>query len=466
MTAPSEAFPTVRAQLNPLTLSFRSPGLEAAFIEYHIGRSLRLVRASLMVAVILWASFWLDNVVVPDAADAIFPIRVFGVLLFLGGLVTTYIPHARKYFQVVMGSLLFIGGLAIIANIFISERHGGYLYYAALVLAVMYAHGLLRLRFIVATWITWALIGVYEVAMLSLRITPDHMIVNNTFYLVSANVLGMFTSYGLEYYIQTVFWQTRKLEEQRAQMERENERKTGELEAARQIQLSMLPQTIPSHPTVDLSSCMQTAVEIGGDYYDYVVGEDGTLTFAIGDAMGHGARAGAMVTATKMIFSNYAEHEDILHLLNRTSLSLRNMRLPRLFMSLAVGRIRNGVMEVAGAGMPPALLYRKRTDAVEEIPLKGYPLGGPAKYSYSKQAYRLEPGDAIVFMTDGLPELPSPSGEMLGYERVKQMFRDAARSGTADDIVAYFNREGDQWTNGTGFTDDTTILVLRIKNTS
>ncbi|MCB0750991.1 MAG: hypothetical protein KDC52_05920, partial [Ignavibacteriae bacterium] len=69
--------------------------------------------------------------------------------------------------------------------------------------------------------------------------------------------------------------------------EAENERKTAELEEARQLQLSMLPKDLPNLPNLDISVYMQTATEVGGDYYDFNVGIDGTLTVVIGDATGH-----------------------------------------------------------------------------------------------------------------------------------------------------------------------------------
>ena len=86
----------------------------------------------------------------------------------------------------------------------------------------------------------------------------------------------------------------------RAQLaETENERKTKELEEARQLQLSMLPKTLPQLPHLDIAAYMKTATEVGGDYYDFNVAIDGTLTVVLGDATGHGMRAGTMVTSAK-----------------------------------------------------------------------------------------------------------------------------------------------------------------------
>jgi len=104
-----------------------------------------------------------------------------------------------------------------------------------------------------------------------------------------------------------------KESEMRAQIaEAENERKTKELEEARQLQLSMLPEDLPNLPNLDIAVYMQTATEVGGDYYDFHVGMDGTLTVVVGDATGHGMKAGTMVTATKSLFNILAPNPDIL----------------------------------------------------------------------------------------------------------------------------------------------------------
>lgn len=83
----------------------------------------------------------------------------------------------------------------------------------------------------------------------------------------------------------------------------EYRRKSDELEQARRFQLSLLPKEVPDHPGLELAVAMNAATEVGGDFYDFRRGEDGSLTLAVGDATGHGARAGTMVTVIKSLFS-------------------------------------------------------------------------------------------------------------------------------------------------------------------
>lgn len=127
----------------------------------------------------------------------------------------------------------------------------------------------------------------------------------------------------------------KNVEQRRAQLSllrAENQRKTKELEEARQLQLSMLPQNLPELPHLDIAVYMKTATEVGGDYYDFHVGMDGTLTVVIGDATGHGMKAGTMVTTTKSLFSSHAGNPDILFTFQEITRCIKQMNMHMLSM--------------------------------------------------------------------------------------------------------------------------------------
>src|SRR5690606_38726184 len=117
------------------------------------------------------------------------------------------------------------------------------------------------------------------------------------------------------------------------------------------------------------------------------------------------ARAGTMVTAAKSLFTSLAEEPDLTVILHNISRALRQMRLPRLYLSFALCRIRGDVLEYAGAGMPPALIERCGSGCIEMLPLKGLPLGAPGDVPYEVDRVHLKPGDTLVLMSDGFPEL-------------------------------------------------------------
>ena len=247
-----------------------------------------------------------------------------------------------------------------------------------------------------------------------------------------------------------------------ALLQMEFDQKKKELDAARDLQLSMLPAKIPDHPQIEIAAFMQTATEVGGDYYDFHNHPDGTLTMVIGDATGHGAMAGTMVTATKSLFNLLSGNEDIAEILNHINYSIRKMHLPNLFMAMGLVRLKNDILELAGAGMPPALIYRSATENIESAPLKGLPLGSFADFKYSKINVKLNKGDVVALMSDGLPELFNSKYEMLGYEQVTTLFSEVINE-SPEKIIEHFTNSASKWLNGNKQQDDMTFIVFKMK---
>ncbi|MFN0107391.1 MAG: SpoIIE family protein phosphatase, partial [Blastocatellia bacterium] len=162
----------------------------------------------------------------------------------------------------------------------------------------------------------------------------------------------------------------------------ENDRRAAELEEARQLQLSMLPKKLPNLPHLDIATYMKTASEVGGDYYDFHLGEDGTLTIAVGDATGHGLKAGTLVSSVKSLFVSLAYHPDIPHIFQRMNRVLKEMNLRGLFMAMTMVKVKGHQMSVSIAGMPSVLIYRASCGEVEEVVMRALPLGGMTKYQY------------------------------------------------------------------------------------
>ncbi len=245
-------------------------------------------------------------------------------------------------------------------------------------------------------------------------------------------------------------------------LQAENNRQTEELENARALQLSMLPSHVPEYPTVDIAAFMQTATEVGGDYYDFDVSDDETLTFAIGDATGHGLNAGTMVTAVKSLFAHLTSEPDPACILRLASQALRRMALPRLYMAFALGKLRGRELELAGAGMPPALLYRAATARIEKISLKGIPLGGPCGIPYHTTRLHLEGGDILLLMSDGFPELRGEDGTMMGFDYMPDCMAQAIGD-CPDDVVIRLVQVANAWRKGEPLHDDLTFIVMRVK---
>jgi sigma-B regulation protein RsbU (phosphoserine phosphatase) len=248
----------------------------------------------------------------------------------------------------------------------------------------------------------------------------------------------------------------------RQEIEAENQQRAKEMEEARQLQLSMLPQGVPYLPHVEIAACMKPATEVGGDYYDWRLGADGTLTIAIGDATGHGLKAGTMVTVTKGLFNHLAEQADLVATLSQTSLALKRMNLRSLFMAMTLVRLKGNHFQCSVAGMPPILIYRAAAQTVEEIPLRGAPLGGLTDYAYRQAETILSVGDVVLLLSDGLPERFNAAGEMFGYDRSKESLLANAHA-APQAVIDHLLQTGDDWAAGKAADDDMTFVALKMK---
>jgi serine phosphatase RsbU (regulator of sigma subunit) len=249
----------------------------------------------------------------------------------------------------------------------------------------------------------------------------------------------------------------------RAQLaETENERKTKELEEARQLQLSMLPKELPQLPNLDIGVYMKTATEVGGDYYDFNVAMDGTLTIVLGDATGHGMRAGTMVTSAKALFNSYAANPDILFTFREMTRCIKQMQFQTLAMCMTMLKIQNNRLIMSAAGMPPVYLFRNKHKIIEEHLMEGMPLGTMDNFPYELKEMELFSGDTILLMSDGFPELQNQQNEMFGYKRAKNSFEEVAEK-DPERIITYLKEAGSMWTNDKEPDDDVTFVVIKVK---
>ena len=251
-------------------------------------------------------------------------------------------------------------------------------------------------------------------------------------------------------------------EAEKRAIEIENERKTKELEEARQLQLSMLPKEVPKLPHLEIAAFMRTATEVGGDYYDFLVQENGVLNVGFGDATGHGLQAGTMVTLMKGFFTSDAAKLELQEFMNHCTSLIKEIKLGRILMSFSLLRIHDHKMTITSAGMPPIYFYDKEKNVCEEILIQGMPLGAMRKFAYKTIEREIKTGDTILLLTDGLPEQMNKNNEMFDYHRVKKSFNELAQD-NPDEIIQGLTKLGEEWMDGRTQEDDITFVVIKIK---
>jgi len=242
----------------------------------------------------------------------------------------------------------------------------------------------------------------------------------------------------------------------------EHERKPHELEEARNLQLSLLPEKLPELPNLEIAVYMKTATEVGGDYYDFTISADGTLNIALGDATGHGMRAGTMVTLMKGLFSADSGRMDIDAFFRQSSDTIKDLRFGRVMMAFTLIKIKENRMLFSSAGMPPAYVYRPSTLKVDELSLNGMPLGAMKEFDYKVIQENLDTGDTLLLLSDGLPELKNQNGESFDYPRVEKIFRDVADE-APQAIIDRLVDAGEIWRKDVTPEDDVTLMVIKAR---
>ena len=211
--------------LDPITLAF--PGdLEASFLEDYYNKSLKLVRISLLAGIFLYGLFGiLDASLLPEYKKRLLVMRFAIVVPYLAGVILfSYSSYFKKNFQFSVSTAMVVSGLGIIVMISIAPAPVSYTYYAGLILVFIWGYSFTRLRFVSATVAGWIIVIFYEITAIYIKGTPSNVLLSNNFFFISANIIGMFVCYSIEYYARANFFITYLLENEQEKIKAANRR--------------------------------------------------------------------------------------------------------------------------------------------------------------------------------------------------------------------------------------------------
>ena len=239
----------------------------------------------------------------------------------------------------------------------------------------------------------------------------------------------------------------------------DNERRVKELEEAKKIQESMLPKKFPELSDLDIAAGLITSTEVGGDYYDYFLEDNGDIYIVCGDATGHGTAAGMMVSIIKSALNGLPilPVNKILEQLNKI---VKKIDLGRLKMSLTVSKIKGNKLFLSSAAMPPTYLFNIKNKNCEEIMIQGLPLGGLNNETFKLYENKFSKGDILVMISDGLPEAENENSEMYNYDRIKDTILKNSNE-SANKIKDSLLDELNIWLKGGIPDDDATVVVVK-----
>lgn len=250
----------------------------------------------------------------------------------------------------------------------------------------------------------------------------------------------------------------------------ERARMTKELEIAKSVQLGLLPSRAPEVVGFDIAGICIPALEVGGDYYDFVSLGDQRLGIAIGDVSGKGVPAAIYMTLTKGILQSNAEEgiEPRQVLMKVNNLMYRTIKRGTFVsMIYAVLDLKKKTLSYSRAGHNPVMIIRRQTSPADNLFPEGMALGLDAGPLFDKtlqqQELELKTGDMIVLYTDGFTEAMNSANEEYSEERLLAVIEKGSASGLGSrEMIDFVFSDVRKFTGSHPQNDDMTMVVVRI----
>lgn len=242
----------------------------------------------------------------------------------------------------------------------------------------------------------------------------------------------------------------------------------GELDAARSIQLGMLPSDFPAfpeHTEFDLHAMLEPAKAVGGDLYDFAMLDEHHLFFIVGDVSGKGIPASLFMAITKALYKSSAMRRKVRieEIMTEANAEISQENPAMLFVTVLAGimDIRTGSIEFCNAGHDaPVLLAPGEPPKLIETD-GGPPLCVLDDFEFPQGSHQLNPGEAIVLYTDGVTEAMNPEDVLYSADRMTGFLAATEDGATCETIVTTLYSDVVKFADGAEPSDDVTILALR-----
>jgi len=239
------------------------------------------------------------------------------------------------------------------------------------------------------------------------------------------------------------------------------ERLETEVQLARQIQQTFIPQTLPQYPAWQLAARWQTARQVGGDFYDVFELPNRRLGLFIADVADKGVPAALFMALTRtLVRAAVIETTSPARALQRVNELLIPDTQQGMFVSAvyAVVDLETGTLTYANAGHNPPLWIRQGT--VERLTRTAVVLGVTTDTPITERSITLQPGDTVFFYTDGLTEAFAADDEMFGEKRLIEIVSSQPAT-SAEELLDILEARLNEFLDLSALSDDLTMLVLR-----
>ena len=266
------------------------------------------------------------------------------------------------------------------------------------------------------------------------------------------------------------------------QVIRNHEKVDRQISIGAEIQSQLLPDQCPVIEGVELAACCRPAFQVGGDYYDFMptrsdlnetAKASGRWAFVIGDVMGKGVPAGLLMTMLRGMLRAEVltglPPDSILHDLNQLALEdlTQSHRFVTLFYSDFDAKSRK--LRFANAAHNPPLLWSSKTKSINRLDTPGLLIGLQPEAEYGCGEIFLQPGDVLLYYTDGVTEAPGISGERFDENRLITFLDKFAKEGLGAKQILnkLFERlDGFVGVSDHHLEDDASMVVLKVKEST
>jgi serine phosphatase RsbU (regulator of sigma subunit) len=234
---------------------------------------------------------------------------------------------------------------------------------------------------------------------------------------------------------------------------------------ARDIQRELLPTEIPLIDDFLISAASRSAKQVGGDFYDLIPLPEKKYVALIGDVSGKGIPASLLMSMAKSLLKfRLLRSSDLPKVISEVNIYLANETPAEKFVTgqaILIDQISKRISFV-NAGHGPLLVYRALKDDFEELDAEGLALGILCSAEYELVETTYDSGDIFILYTDGLSEAMSPTRELFGVDRIKQIIKQKARIQPSILLEEFYSAIL-KHANGIPQHDDTTVIVIKAK---
>ncbi len=237
-----------------------------------------------------------------------------------------------------------------------------------------------------------------------------------------------------------------------------------ELNIAKDIQLSLLPQKLPELENFEISVIYKPLKEVGGDYYDILKSKDGKTPLLVADVEGKGLSAALLGASSQSIFHSMNEFytDKPSKFIEKANSLIYGLQKGGRFITLFWTLIddKNKSISYVNAGHVEPIFVSK--NKISRLSKGGFLTGFIDDGTYEEETIKLKTGDIIAIFTDGAPEVESPEGEEYGEEKIAEFIKKNQKL-SATKLSEKFQKDIDKFSKGTAYKDDFTFLFLKVK---